>query len=108
MVYSSVLTVPTDGECLMCSGFSLNETVHFGSLEFIADCFDGLSLSPRGNDSGIAFMGTTHSGSPSLRAMIEDSTEEFYTATSGEGGSGLPSSRRHGTGAAPAPVTTTP
>jgi hypothetical protein len=34
--------------------------------------------------------------------------EEFLTASSGEGGSGLPSPRRRGTGAPPAPVTTTP
>jgi hypothetical protein len=54
-------------------------------------------------------MGSTHSGSPSLqRAMIEDSIEEFHTTSRGEGGSGLPSSRRHGTGALPTPVTTTP
>jgi hypothetical protein len=30
-------------------------------------------------------MGTTRSGSPLLRAMIEDSTKEFYTASSREG-----------------------
>jgi hypothetical protein len=66
MVHSSALTVATDDEHLMCSGFSLGETVHFGSLEFIADCFDGLSLSPKGSDLGAIFVGTTHSGSPSL------------------------------------------
>jgi hypothetical protein len=32
MVYSSMLAVSTDGECLMCSDFSLGETVHFGAL----------------------------------------------------------------------------
>jgi hypothetical protein len=40
--------------------------------------------------------------------MIEDSTEEFYTASSEEGGSDLPSSSRHGTGAKPAPVAAAP
>jgi hypothetical protein len=43
MVHSSVLIVITDSECLTCSGFSLDETVHFGSLEFIVDCFGGLT-----------------------------------------------------------------
>jgi hypothetical protein len=54
-------------------------------------------------------MGSTHSGSPSpRRAMIEDSIEEFYTASSREGGSGLPSSRRHGTGVPSDLIATTP
>jgi hypothetical protein len=46
MVQTSMLIITTDGERLMCDGFSLGETVLFGSLEFIADCFGGLSLSP--------------------------------------------------------------
>jgi hypothetical protein len=45
MIPSSVLTIITDGECLTCSGVSLGETVRFRSLDFITDCFDGLSLS---------------------------------------------------------------
>jgi hypothetical protein len=40
--------------------------------------------------------------------MIEDSTEEFHKASSKEGGSSLPSPRRHGTVAPPALVTSTP
>jgi hypothetical protein len=60
------------------------------------------------NDSGAAFMGSTHSGPPSpLQAKTEDSTEEFNTASSGVGVSGLPSSWRHITGVPSAPVTTT-
>jgi hypothetical protein len=47
MVYSSMLTIATDGERLTCGGFSLKETICFGSLEFIADCFGVLSLSSR-------------------------------------------------------------
>jgi hypothetical protein len=99
MVHSSALAISADGECLTCSGFSLSKTLRFESLEFIADCFGGLSLSPRRNDSGAAFMGSTHTRPPSLlRAMIEDSTKEFYMASSGEGGFDLPSFRRLGTG----------
>jgi mono/diheme cytochrome c family protein len=40
--------------------------------------------------------------------MIEDYVEEFLTASSGDRGFVLPSPRRHGMGALPAPVTTTP
>jgi hypothetical protein len=38
--------------------------------------------------------------------MIEDSTEEFLTASSGEGSFGLPSPRRRGVGPSLAPITT--
>jgi hypothetical protein len=82
MVPSSVLAASADGEHLTCGGFSLYETVCFGSLESITDCFSDLRLSPRRKNSGVAFMGSTRSGSPSLRAMIKDSTEEFYMASS--------------------------
>jgi hypothetical protein len=54
-------------------------------------------------------MGSTRGGAPSpQRAMIEDSVEEFLTASSGEGSFGFPSPKRCGTGALVAPVTTTP
>ncbi len=107
MVPSSAIIIAIDGECLTCGGFSLSETVHLGNFEFIADYFNGLSLSPRRSYLGSTFMGSTHSGPPSpLRAMIEDSTEEFHTASSEVGGSSLPSLRRLSAGAPPAPVTT--
>jgi hypothetical protein len=41
MVPSSALTVSTDGARIMCNGFSLSETIHLGSFEFITDYFDG-------------------------------------------------------------------
>jgi hypothetical protein len=108
MVHSSMLVIATDGEHLTCGGFSLSETVCFGSLEFITDCFGSLSLFSKGSNSGAIFVGSTRSGSPSPWAMIEDFTKEFYMASSGEGGSNLPLSQRHYTGALPAPVATTP
>jgi hypothetical protein len=60
------LIVATDGEHLTCDGFTLGETVRFGRLEFISDCFDSLILSPKGNDSDTFFVGTGRSGSPLL------------------------------------------
>jgi hypothetical protein len=100
MVPSSVHAVSTDGEHLTWGDFSLTEIVHLGSFEFITDYFGSLSLSPRRSDSGTAFMGSTHSMTPSpWWDMIEDWTEELHTTSSGEGGSSLPPPRRHGTGA---------
>jgi hypothetical protein len=93
MIHSSMLVIATDRECLTCIGFSLSETVHFGSLEFIIDCFGCLSLSPKGGgggESGAIFMGTTRSGSSSLWDMIKNSLDGFYMASSGEGSFGLP------------------
>jgi hypothetical protein len=108
MVHSSTFAVSTNGECLTCSGFSLDETVCLGSLEFIADCFGSLSLSPMGSHLDAIFVGTTHSRSPSLRAMIEDSIDKFYTTSSGEGSFDLSVSQRHDIGALPAPIATMP
>jgi hypothetical protein len=109
MVHSSTLIISTDDEPLTCGGFSIGETICFESLESITNCFNGLSLSPIRKDSGAAFMVSTHNGpSTPLWAIIEDSTEGFYTASSGERGSVLPSSRRHDTGALYAPIKSTP
>jgi hypothetical protein len=47
MVHSSTLVVATNGEHLTCGGFSLGETICFGILEFVINCFGSLSLSPR-------------------------------------------------------------
>jgi hypothetical protein len=93
-----------NGERLTCGDFSLGETILLGSFEFIADYFGGLRLSPRRGHLGAAFMGSTHSESPSLWwVMIEDSTEEFLTTSSSDRGFGLPSPRSYGTGTPPTP-----
>jgi hypothetical protein len=109
MVPSSATTVVANGEHFTSGGFFLGETVRLGNFEFIADYFDGLSLSPRRDDAGATFMGSTHSRASTLWwAMIEDSAEEFLTTSSREGSFGLPSPRRRGMGASLAPITTTP
>jgi hypothetical protein len=66
MVPSSALAVAADSERLLCGGFSLGETIHFGSLEFIVNRFGGLSLSPIGDGSDAIIMGSIRSGMPSL------------------------------------------
>jgi hypothetical protein len=37
MVPLSVITIAADGEHLTCGDFSLSETIHLGSFEFITD-----------------------------------------------------------------------
>jgi hypothetical protein len=56
MVASSSVAMTPDGEHLACIGLSLDEPVHLGNFEFIADYFSGLSLSPRRGNEGIIFM----------------------------------------------------
>jgi hypothetical protein len=53
MVPSPKPIIVVDGNTLTGVGFTLGETICFGSLEFIADRFSDLSLSPEGNDSGV-------------------------------------------------------
>jgi hypothetical protein len=65
MVPSSALAIAVDCESLLYGGFSLGETIRFGSLEFIADCFGGLSLSLMGDDSDAIIMGSARGGPPS-------------------------------------------
>jgi hypothetical protein len=107
MVHSSMLAITTDGEHLTCGGFSIGETVCFGNLEFITNCFGSRSLPLKGNDSGTVFVGTACSGSPSWHAILEDSTDEFYTASSREGSSSFPISWRRSMVTPPVPITTT-
>jgi hypothetical protein len=85
IVHSLELTIIVDDKHLTCGGFSLGKIVRFRSLEFITDCFNSLSLSPRENNSDAIFVGTAHSRSPSMCTILEESIDEFYTAYSREG-----------------------
>jgi hypothetical protein len=92
MVHSSTLTVATNGESLTCGGFSLGETICFGSHEFIVNCFGSLSFSPGGGGGSVPlFVGMTRSESLSPQAMIEDFLDKFYMPSSGGGGGALAS-----------------
>jgi hypothetical protein len=42
------------------------------ALEFFADCFSSLSLSPKWNDPFTIFVGMVHNGSPSLHIILEE------------------------------------
>jgi hypothetical protein len=50
--------------------------IHFGDLEFIADCSDDLNPSPEGGDSSAALGGMTYNGSPSVDGILEESPSE--------------------------------
>jgi hypothetical protein len=108
MVSSSSIAITADSERLACGEFSLGERVNLGNLEFITDYFGSLSLSPRRGNEGAIFVGSTRSkASTPQGALVEDSTEEFLPASSGERSFDHPSPRRHSTGASFAPTTTT-
>jgi hypothetical protein len=108
MVLSSVITITSNGESLMCGGFSLSETICLVNFVFIIDYFSSLSLSNRRGNVGAAYMGSTYSGASSpQQAMIEDSAEEFLMASRAEESFRLPSPRFCGKGAPPTPVMTT-
>jgi hypothetical protein len=62
MVPSSTLAFSTNGECLTCGGFSLGETIHLGSFEFINDYVSDMSPSPRRSDSDTALWAQTTVG----------------------------------------------
>jgi hypothetical protein len=51
MVPSPKAIIIADDNTLIGVGFTLGKTIHFGSLEFIAERFGNLSLSPEGNNS---------------------------------------------------------
>jgi hypothetical protein len=85
--------VITDDSNFLGIKHTWGETIHFRNVEFIADRFDNLSLSPEGNDSGTIFMGMAHSGSPSLYDILQESTGEVDSASSKGGSSSFPISQ---------------
>jgi hypothetical protein len=109
MVPSLAFVTATGGECLSCDGFSLGETICFGSLELITDQFGGMSLSPLWNGLGTTAMGPACGGSLLPQwIMVGNPTEGFPTAPSGEGRTDLPFPGRHDMKASPTSTTTMP
>jgi hypothetical protein len=108
MVYSPKLTFIDNGNNQTKVELAPSKTICFGSLEFTTDCFGHLSLSPKGNDLGTAFIGMVHSGSPSLHTILEESSDKG-NAASGNGGSyGFPDPRGCNMVTPIVPITTTP
>jgi hypothetical protein len=73
MVYSLNLTFIANRNNSTGIDLAPGETIYFGSLEFTADCFGRMSLSPEGDDPGAIFIGMMHNGSPSLHTVLEES-----------------------------------
>jgi hypothetical protein len=90
LVHSPKPTLVANGSNLAGVGFTVGETICFGSLEFITVRIGNLSLSPEENDSGAVFIGMVHSRSPSLHTIIMESFDEGDTASGGWGSSSFP------------------
>jgi hypothetical protein len=86
VVHLLELVIITNNNNITDAEFAWCKTIRFRSLEFIADRFDNLSFSPKGNDSSTAFVGMVYSGSPSLHAILEESAGKDNSA-SNDGGS---------------------
>jgi hypothetical protein len=108
IVHSPKLVITADDKHVIGVSFTLGETIHFWSLEFIIDRFSSLGHSAEGHDSGAVFVGVSHSRSPLLHTILEDSTGEGDTTSSGEGSFGLPISRECSVVTPNVPITTTP
>jgi hypothetical protein len=91
MVHSSTLiVVAANGKHQTGGGFTLDETIRFGSLKFITNHFGNLSLSDEENDSVTVFMGMAHNGLPSLHNILEESADEGDTTSNRGGSSSFP------------------
>jgi hypothetical protein len=81
--------VASDNVYMFYVELTWGETLRFKNMEFIWSSSPTTlitSLSPKGNDSGTVFVGMVLSGSPSLHAILEESTSEDDLASS-DGGS---------------------
>jgi hypothetical protein len=107
MVHSPKLVGGRGGKHQTGISFTLGETIHFGSLEFIAGHFGPMRLSSKENDSGIVFIGMVHNRSSSLHAILEDSIDEGEIASSRGRSSSFPISQEFNMVTPTIPITTT-
>jgi hypothetical protein len=85
-----------------------DEAIHFKDLEFIAEHSNDQCLSLEGNDLGAVFVGTAHSGSLSLHAILEELPSEDDSVSSNGWSSGYPMPQKCNMVTSAIPVTTTP
>jgi hypothetical protein len=100
--------IDIDDSNLFGNELAWGETIHFENLEFITDRFDNLSFSLEGNDSGAVFVGMAHGGSPSLHAVLEESTSEDDLTSSEGGSSSFPISQGYNVVTPAVPTAATP
>jgi hypothetical protein len=81
MVYSLKITFVANSDNSTGVRLVPGGIIYFGSLEFTADYFGNLSLSPKGNDLGVVFVGMVHSGLLSLHTILEESSNKGYAAS---------------------------
>jgi hypothetical protein len=108
MVYSPKFTFIANGNNPAGIGLAPSKMIYFGSLEFTANRFGNLSLSPEGEDSGAIFIGIVHSGSPSLHTVLEESSDESDAALGRGGSLGFPGPQGCNVVTPTIPIATTP
>jgi hypothetical protein len=97
-----------NGDNLIGVGLAPGKIICYRSLEFTADHFGNLSLSPYGNDLGVIFVGMVYSRSLSLHTVFEESPDKGDATTGGGASSGFPSPRRCNVVTSAIPITTMP
>lgn len=90
---SLMFTIATDGELLTNTRFTPGEVFCFGTFDFVVDRFGYLGVSDEGNVPSPVFVGMTHSGSDSLRTILEDDVEDEDMTASDGGSSDFPAAR---------------
>jgi hypothetical protein len=97
-----------NGNNLTGIGLAPGKTIFFGSLEFTADCFGNLSLSPEGDDLGVVFVVVVHSRPLSLHTVLEESYDEGNATMAGGVSCSFLSPRGCNVVTQAVPITTTP
>jgi hypothetical protein len=108
MVPSSKLSIVANGNNSAYVGLALGSTIHFDSLELIANCLGCLSLSTQERDSSAIFVGMVHIGLPSLHTALEESSNKDRAISGVRGSSESPDHRGCNVVTPTDPITATP